>query len=156
VFLNRHLDAVGADRRYWAIDTFAGFVADDIALEHERGRRRRFDTFATNDRRWFEDTMALNGITRVQVVRADANTFDFGQIGPVAFCLLDVDLYRPVLSVLEALYDQVTPGGVIVVDDCDPDHPGFRGAWEAYQEFVEHKALPSRIEHGKLGVIVKT
>src|SRR5690242_9107953 len=93
VFLNRHIDDTRQDRRYWAIDTFAGFVPDDIATERSRGRKQRFDTFSTNSIRWFEDTMALNRISRVKAVQADANTFDFDTVGPVAFCLLDVGLY---------------------------------------------------------------
>ena len=67
--------------------------------------------------------------------------------------LLDVDLYRPILAVLDALYDRLPPGAIIVVDDCEPG--SFDGALQAFDEFVAARGLPRRIERGKLGVIEK-
>lgn len=38
VFLNKHLDDLGDSRAYVCIDTFAGFTAQDIAVERDRGK----------------------------------------------------------------------------------------------------------------------
>jgi hypothetical protein len=42
----------------------------------------------------------------------------FETLRPIAFCLLDIDLYQPTRDVLPHLYDALAPGGMIVVDDC--------------------------------------
>ena len=97
--------------------------------------------------------MELNWVRRVMAIEADAKKLDFTTIGPFSFCLVDVDLYQPVLATLNAVWDLMTPGGVIVVDDCDADHPLWRGSYEAYVEFVDGKGLPTDIRRTKLGVI---
>ncbi|MBK8691712.1 MAG: hypothetical protein IPN17_05250 [Deltaproteobacteria bacterium] len=85
--------------------------------------------------------MALNGVTRTRSVQADVNTYDFGALEAPSFCLLDVDLYRPVRSVLEALYDRLPSGAIIVVDDCK-DGVAFDGALQAYREVIGLHGLP--------------
>lgn len=119
VFLNRHIDCLGINVDYYAIDTFAGFTANDISYEHALGRLYRYKAdFRGNSKPWFDRTMRRNGVSRVRSFRADAATFDYTRIAPFRFALVDVDLYRPVLAVLEAIYELVSPGGIIVTDDC--------------------------------------
>ena len=109
---------------------------------------------AVNSKSSFERTMELNGVRRVTAIETDAKTFDFTTIGPFSFCLVDVDLYQPVLATLNALWDLVTPEGAIVVDDCDADNQLWRAPLhEAYAEFVAGKGLPKDIRRTKLGVI---
>ena len=68
--------------------------------------------------------------------------------------LIDVDLYRPVLLALDAVYDLVSPGGIIIVDDCNQG--GIcEGAYQALTEFTNARGMEPTIVHGKLGVIVK-
>ncbi len=153
VFLDRHLRDIGSDKRYYALDTFGGFAPEDVAVERGRGRRWDYLDFRDNSKASFELTMELNRVRRVTAIKADAKTFDFTTIGPFSFCLVDVDLYQPVLATLKAVWDLMTPGGVIVVDDCDADHPVWRGSYEAYTEFVAGKGLQKDIHHTKLGII---
>jgi O-methyltransferase len=156
IFLNAHMDAIGFERPYLCVDTFSGFTAADVALErNERGKTGSdFAGFSINRRRWFEKTMALNGIRRVRAIEADANSFDYSSLGPVAFCLIDVDLYRPVKSALDGVLSRVSPGGLIAVDDCAPSNR-YDGALQAYQEFCRSHSLPEQIVQGKLGLIRK-
>ena len=155
LFLSKHLAAEGIDKPYYAFDTFEGFTADDVAHEvGVRGKRpEQMMGFTDNKQAWFDRTMALNGLGAVRSVRCDASRYDFASLAPPAFCLLDVDLYRPVLAVLEALYDRLPSGAIVVVDDCKGG--SFDGALQAFDEFVAARGLPRRIEHDKLGVIVK-
>ncbi|MGA7623528.1 MAG: hypothetical protein WB630_12720 [Candidatus Acidiferrales bacterium] len=61
--------------------------------------------------------MTLHGIKRVKSVEDDVTKFDFSTIAPIAFCLLDVNLYKPISDVLPKIHGNMSPGGIIVVDD---------------------------------------
>jgi len=155
VYLDRHLSEIQRDKRYFALDTFAGFLDEDIEVERvQRGRHQwSFANFRRNSIAAFERTMRLNGVERVKALQADAKTFAYQSITPFSFCLIDVDLYQPVRAALDAVFDLMTPGGVIVVDDCNANHPMWRGGYEAYPEFVASKRLREDIRHTKLGII---
>lgn len=154
VFLNKHMDFAGIDRDYLCIDTFSGFTAADAAAERARdgSRAGRLTGFRRNRRQWFERTLLDNGVRRVRTVRGDVTALALDDLPPVAFCLIDVDLYRPVLSALEKVYPRLVPGGVIVVDDCDQGGP-FEGARHAYLEFAAGIAVEPELRLGKLGVL---
>jgi O-methyltransferase len=159
VFLNRHLDSLKSTKRYFAIDTFAGFQPKDVEYEVKtRGKDATFDWsgFSNNKKAWFDQAMQNNHIARVQSIQADVNEFDFSCVGPdgVSFCLVDVDLYQPVKSALAKIYPKMSPGGVIVVDDCQAGSI-YDGALDAYREFVMAHGLPERIEQAKIGLIEK-
>jgi O-methyltransferase len=157
VWLNKHLESKGIRKRYIAIDTFAGFVASDIDGEvRDRGKGAERDTlaaaFRSTSRNLFDATVEYAGFTNVESHQADATTFDFSRYVDISFALLDVDLYEPTAAVLPRLYGQMANGGIIVVDDCQPDNI-YDGANQAYLEFVADQAIPERVEHGKLGII---
>jgi O-methyltransferase len=155
VFLNRHIDDLGLDVDYYTVDTFGGFTEDDIKSEHERGRRYAYGTaFNGNSKAWFDRTMRRNYITRVTSFCADAVTFDYEKIAPFRLVLIDVDLYRPVLAALKAIYGLVSPGGTIVIDDCKQGGE-WSGAYEAFIEFAKENDLAAEVVHGKLGIITK-
>lgn len=156
VFLNKYMDAQGIEKDYFAVDTFSGFVHEDIQYEvRHRGKRASFYTgFRTNKREWFDGTMRMNGIQRVHSVAADVNQFDVSKLGPIAFCLLDVDLYRPIRSSLPRIFSQLSAGGIVAVDDCDATNVRYDGADQAYKEFCSEISYPHRIVSG-VGVIEK-
>jgi O-methyltransferase len=155
VFLNRHIDDLGLDVDYYAIDTFNGFTDDDIRYENARGRLYSYNTmFSGNSKAWFDRTMRRNGIRRVTSLCADATSADYRKIAPFRFVLVDVDLYRPVLATLKAIYDLVSPGGTIIIDDCKKGGE-WEGAYEAFIEFTQANGIEALIVHGKLGMITK-
>lgn len=155
IYLNRHLDEVAPQTDYLCIDTFAGFTQEDVATEvGTRGKAANlFGGFAVNDKRWFDRTLRDAGVTRVRSVQGDINHVDVRALAPkISFCLVDVDLYRPMLAGLEKVFPLMTSPGVIVVDDCLDQHK-FDGALQAYNEFTKRHGITPRIVHGKLGVI---
>lgn len=160
VFLNKHLDAVAPDRRYWAIDTFGGFVADDVAHEQtQRGKdsaadRRALAKFTVNSRRWFERTMLFNGITRVTAHAAAVQDFAFPPQARFCFALIDVDLHLPTKVALAKLWPLLSPGGLIVVDDCQ-EHHVYDGSRQALGEFCAANGLTHEVVETKLGVLRK-
>jgi O-methyltransferase len=157
VWLNVHMRASGIRKPYFALDTFEGFVGTDVDYElSARGKRADAttfrDAFAANDIRWVRRTLDLNGLPDVKLVKADASTYDYGRHEAISFALIDVDLYLPVKKALDAIWDRMAPGGIIVVDDCAAENV-YDGALQAYREFIAERGLPERIVHTKLGVI---
>ena len=160
VFMKEHLRDAGIDKRHVCIDTFSGFTERDI--QHEvirRGKTEHQATYRTeftgNKRKWVERTLEINGASRVEVLEADASTFDYRSISPIAFALVDVDLYLPVKASLDAIYGELAPGGVIVVDDCRQRVDVWDGAAQAYGEFVAEHGLPHGVVLDKLGLLEK-
>jgi O-methyltransferase len=156
VFLNAHMDAIGLEKPFVCIDTFSGFTTEDVSLERtERGKQGAdFAGFSINRRWWFDKTLRLNGISRARTIEADANRFDYGTLGTIALCLIDVDLYRPVRAALEGVFPFVSAGGLIVVDDC-AENNRYDGALQAYREFCRAHGVSEEIVHGKLGLVRK-
>lgn len=157
IFLCEHLADVGQRRRYIAIDTFRGFLLEDV--EHEvraRAKGAQRQTLATafgrNRRSWVERSLAINGHADVEVIEADAGTLDYRQFAPVAFALIDVDLYQPVSRALPAIAPWMSRGGRIIVDDCRPGNM-FDGALEAYTEWCAKADHRPEIVRDRLGVI---
>jgi len=154
VYLDKHLSYMGDDREYVCIDTFAGFTQEDIDVEIERGHdASQYNyVFKAYRKPWFDQTMENNGVTRVRSIQADANTFDFSQFDKISFCLIDVDLKRPVERSLAGIVDRMAPGGIIVIDDCKPNNL-FDGALAGYTESVERIGYPVDVRFDMLGVI---
>ena len=75
--------------------------------------------------------------------------FEFDQVTKISLLHVDLNNYNPTKTTLEALWDKVVPGGVVVVDI----HDGFAtGADKATVEFFAGKEL-STLATGKLVVI---
>ena len=156
VFLKKLMAEEGIAKDYTALDTFAGFVPDQVAFEIEKRQKRAAiaRVFASNKREWYETALATDGIHDVSVIEGDAAGFDYASLGPIAFCLLDVDLYIPIRDALPKICRQLSPGGIVVVDDCEPGGD-WDGALQAYQEYCAAAGLPVDIRCGKLGIIRK-
>lgn len=133
------------DRRVWLADSFMGlpppdaqnFPADRGSALHAdktfsvglREVQKNFATYGLLDEQvdfvpgWFKDVLAAAPIGRIAVLR------------------LDADLYESTWEALAALYDRVSPGGFIVVDDYKTMPPCGR----AVDDFRERNDITSRI-----------
>lgn len=69
------------------------------------------------------------------------------RIGPIALLRIDCDWYASVRSVLDALYDQVSPGGYVIFDD----YFSYDGCAVAVHEFLGERRLAHRL-HTEGGV----
>ena len=153
-FLNRHLQTSGIAKDYYCIDTFSAFTPDDAAFEiAERGKKRSdFSCFRSNSLKRFKYTLKQNSCRRTFCVQTDVQRYELRR--QISFCLLDVDLYRPTICALQKIWPMLSPGGIIVVDDCKPDNQ-FDGAMQAYEEFTETQKIPPRFLLDKLGILQK-
>jgi hypothetical protein len=71
---------------------------------------------------WFEDT--LHHIpNKISILRMDG------------------DYYESTMDTLEALYDKITPGGVLLIDD----YLWFKGCKKAVHDFIEKRGIDVKI-----------
>jgi len=156
-YLLETLKNIRMKRPYICIDTFTGFLKEDKDFEYEYRHKKKgtYDGyFKTNSKKYFDFSMRIAGYDNVHSHKADAATFNYSSIAPIAFCLLDVDLYRPVKVCLPAVYENLNRGGIIVVDDC-VEESIWDGAYQAYVEFARHMKIEPQILCEKLGIIQK-
>jgi O-methyltransferase len=122
IFMRTILKARGVtDRIVWVADSFAGLPPPDtanyphdqgitlhqfpqlaVSLERVQDNFRRYGLLDDQVRflkGWFRDTLPSAPIERLAVLR------------------LDGDLYESTIQALDALYDKVSPGGFVIVDD---------------------------------------
>ena len=154
VFLNQHLQSAGIDKDYYCLDTFDGFTKEDTTFEvkHRGKTPRNLGGFRSNKPKWLEYTLRRNHCKRTFCVKANVENYEFRQ--PIAFCLIDVALYRPTVTSLHKIWDCLSPGGVAVVSNCKPGNC-FDGAMQAYDEFTGKYAIRPRILHDRLGLLEK-
>lgn len=157
VFLNQaNIDRINP-RPFYAIDTFYGFKEEDIRFEI-KNRDKKFNyhySYRSNTKDWYTKTLIAHGIKNANVIKCDAKLFDFGKIPKIAFCLIDIDLYVPTKNVLPKVYNNLIPGGVIIIDDCSPLKSKYDGAGEAYREFCKEINQQEEVIFSKLGIIRK-
>jgi len=138
----------GSGRRIWLFDSFEGLPAPTApdgtkAAEWagapgaaELGRADRLVASEQDVR----DVLARAGVDRGPI---EIRTGWFqstlpaarAEIGPIALLRLDGDWYESTMTCLENLYDQVAPGGTVIVDDYDY----WEGARRAVDEFLARR-----------------
>jgi O-methyltransferase len=146
IFMKGCLTSWGMDNRVvWVADSFKGlpvptlpqdagydFSAGQVpilavSLEEVRENFRRYDLLDEGVRfleGWFRDTLAAAPIERLALLR------------------LDGDLYESTTDALHALYDKVSPGGFVIVDDYGDFEPCRR----AIDEFRNRRGIDEPIE----------
>ena len=166
IFLSRHLYLRKYPGRYHAYDTFRGFTRDDQQSEIASGRIRsaRQLDFSLNDRRWVQWAIDQNvRMVQTKLVEVDAANHDFSELNePVAFVLLDVDVYRPTSNSRSRLWPKLAPGGLMVVDDCRIDQDGspvtdtkFSGGHQALLDWAVTARVTPVYVADKLAIIRK-
>ncbi len=133
------------DRRVWAADSFEGlpppnasaYPADsgdnfhtyaDLAVPLEQVKRN-FERYGLLDgqvvflKGWFKDTLPT------------------AATGPLAILRLDGDMYESTMDALANLYDRVSPGGFVIVDD----YGVVEGCRKAVDEFRAQRGIADEI-----------
>jgi len=121
-------------REFHLFDTFEGFKQTDLA-----GETGKAATYSTKN---FADT-------RLEKVRArlksDKFVFHKGYfpettvgLEKMQFALvnMDADLYNPTKAGLEFFYPHLSPGGIIIIHDYNPDWPGIMKAVDNFAQTI--------------------
>ena len=151
-FICEYLKDTDFTSDFFCIDTFESFVKEDIEYEIEKRKKSRSELigFSYND----FDTWKKNfsEFKFVKPIKYDVKKFNFKNIKPIKFVLLDVDLYLPTLTALNNLKDNMTSGGIIIVDDVSKNN-SWDGADQAFHEFVKENSLEFKLIGKKCGYI---
>lgn len=102
-----------------------------LGVDQSKVRKLLFDKFQLDPKRvhiragWFQQTLAATS----------------PDIGPIAILRLDGDWYESTLACLDALYDQVSPGGFVILDD----YGALPGCRQAVADFFVKRGEEVRI-----------
>lgn len=129
------------DRTLYLFDTFDGFDARDIAVEHRisNARAAAHDFSNTRD----QDVLARMPYEKKVVIRKGffPETAAGLEEERYAVVSIDVDLYAPTLAGLEYFYPRLSPGGVILLHDYNSMQ--FDGVYKAVAAYEKaHGRLP--------------
>jgi O-methyltransferase len=143
---------LGIEKPYVAIDTFGGFVEGQFGHDVQDGTPAAHrHQFSANSMRLVRRNLARFGAGDVSLVQGDVVTIPTTRLPEqVSACLIDVDLSEPVHAALEKVVPLVSPGGVVLVDDCAED-TDWR-ARDGYVRYVRSADLPETYWHG-FGVV---
>jgi O-methyltransferase len=128
-------------REMWLFDVFSGMPEPGENDQQEAWND--LGKFASSEA-LVRQTLSAGAVDlhRVHIVtgRYENTLIDFSP-SPVAFLHLDCDWYASVRLCLEAFYDSVVPGGVVVVDD----YGHWAGCKKAVDEFVNRRSIGVRL-----------
>ncbi len=131
-----------SDRKVWVADSFEGlprpkseadgydFSEVDLLKVSLEEVKANFDKFGLLDEQvvflkgWFCDTLPTAPIERLAILR------------------LDGDLYSSTMDSLDNLYDKVSPGGFVIIDD----YHGWYSCKAAVSDFIEKKKIAADIQ----------
>jgi SAM-dependent methyltransferase len=144
-----------ADTAYYALDTFQSFIKEDVEFEVEHRNKKRSElqgNFGYNDFNTWKNN--FSEFPFVKAIQADCSTFDYASIAPFKLVFLDVDLYIPVQKALPKIYELLSPGGIILVDDVQ-NLSIYDGAYQSYMEFCAQENIAPNVVGNKCGIIRK-
>jgi O-methyltransferase len=150
------------DRRVWLFDSFAGLPQPS---QQDGARAMAFMTDVDNP--WFLDSLASETSAGHSPLRASLEDVQRSaeqlrlsrymkfvkgwfeetlpttrqRVGPIALLRIDADWYESVTVCLEQLYDQVSEGGLVILDD----YYDWEGCAVAVHEFLGKRRVSHRI-----------
>jgi hypothetical protein len=108
------------DRRVWVCDSFEGLPEHDGRYEADIGDQFHTFTELAISVEEVQENFRRYGLLddRVEFLKGwFADTLGTAPIEQIAVLRLDGDMYSSTMDALEPLYDKVSPGGYVIVDD---------------------------------------
>lgn len=130
--------ARGEARNLWIYDTFEGLPPpseDDPDYELAKAREGECRGEYDEVRGLLERLKILEGVQMVKGLFQD--TVPVTEVKQISLLHLDGDWYDSTMVCLEHLYDKVSPGGVIQIDD----YGHWAGARKALHEFLDARGI---------------
>lgn len=128
-----YLDFGKLDRRFWLFDTWAGIpdageTPDEVATVRDlNARLYKNDVYPIAQRNFapFPNVRLVRGVLPGTLAEAD--------LGRIAYLSIDLNTSRPERAVIEALWDRLSRGAVVLLDDyAFRGHPDQHDMWDAF------------------------
>jgi O-methyltransferase len=133
-------------RRTWLADSFAGLPVPSHEADTNYDFSESRQPWLAFSRAAVEDNFRTYDLLSDEVVFIPGwfrETLPDAPVPALAILRLDADLYQSTRDVLVSLYDRVSPGGFVIVDDYDAFAPCRR----AVQEFRRERGITAPIRH---------
>jgi hypothetical protein len=133
-------------RRTWLADSFAGLPVPSHEADANYDFSEDKQPWLAFSQAMVEDNFRTYDLLSDEVVFLPGwfrDTLPEAPVETLAILRLDADLYESTREVLLTLYDRVSPGGFIVVDDYD----AFVPCRTAVQEFRSERGIREPIRH---------
>jgi predicted O-methyltransferase YrrM len=148
VIARQMMDRLGINKPYICIDTFDGFVEEQFATDVALGTPANDQTmFSGNSKELVAKIMKRHRCGQVELIQGDVMQIPDRLLpDECSAVLLDVDLTEPSYVALNRFWPRLTPGGVILVDDCQESC-----SWKArlgYARFCEENGLTEQYRYG--------
>ena len=159
LFLSRHIENTNyldknKDFKYYAIDTFASFLKEDINYEIKNRGKILSELKGFNYMSFEKWKTNFKNYHFVKPIKSDCSIFNYEKISPIKIAFIDVDLYLPTKKALNKIFKHVIKGGYILIDDV-LDNKNYDGAFQAYMEFCSENNINPKIIGNKCGIIRK-
>jgi hypothetical protein len=133
-------------RRTWLADSFEGLPVPSHEADEHYDFSETQQPWLACSRAAVEDNFRTYDLLSDEVVFLPGwfrETLPDAPVPALAILRLDADLYESTRDVLVALYDRVSPGGFVVIDDYDAFAPCRR----AVQEFRAGRGIDAPMRH---------
>jgi predicted O-methyltransferase YrrM len=150
----RHLQRRGVTTKtIHALDSFSGFRTDSVEVEIRQGLEAEArEAFRGTSPQYLRHKLQALGLAHlVRVVPGYFENTLESVPGPFSLALIDCDLEGPVYYCLTVLWDRMSPGGHLIVDDYV--NTGYPGARHAAQRFLEGRTDAEATPEGNFLVL---
>lgn len=140
---------LGTHRQYFLFDSFEGLpqakeIDGEAALRWQQNKQSP-DYFnnCSAEEEFSKRAMKLSGTRSFQLIKGwfDHTIPEFKPPEPIALLRLDGDWYDSTMTCLDSLFQHVTPGGLIVLDD----YHAWDGCSRALHDFLSKHSAAERI-----------
>jgi len=151
---------LGSRRAYFLFDSFAGLppaqeVDGENALAWQSNTQAPgYHDNCTASPEFARQAMLRSGATNFHLIEGWFNETlpKFVPPEPIALLRLDADWYDSTMTCMESLFDRVTPGGLIILDD----YYAWDGCGRALHDFLSKRSATERIQsHGSVCFLEK-
>jgi O-methyltransferase len=140
-----------SDRLVWMFDSFEGLPAPTevdgpaaLAYTKNTANPAYYDNCSASIEEVAASAKRLNLTDQVKLVKGwfnDTLPASRENIGPIALLRIDADWYQSVHCCLDQLYEQISPGGLVILDD----YYTWDGCTLAVHDFLSEHRLSHRI-----------
>lgn len=119
IFMKGLLEVLGDEsRKVWVVDSFRGLP--EPSVKQDEGLDFYLDPMLAVPKETVEENFRRHDLLDENVVFLEGwfdETLPNADVDNLSILRLDGDLYKSTMDVLEAMYEKVSPGGYIIVDD---------------------------------------